>query len=89
MHNPMYSVGKYGANSEANSIALSLRGQLQGIFADYGVDLVLQGHDHAISGTYPIDALGAPQAEQLVNIDGIDYSIIATVTAFRRTTRGE
>ena len=75
MHNPLYSVGKYGANPDRNAIALALRQQLQGIFAEYGVDLVLQGHDHAISRTYPIDASGNPMAERLEKIGGIDYTV--------------
>jgi hypothetical protein len=75
MHNPMYSVGKYGADPNLNSISLALRGQLQGIFAEYGVDLVLQGHDHAISRTYPIKAKGNPATETWQTIDGVQYSM--------------
>ena len=54
MHNPMYSVGNYGADIRKNGIALSLRKQLGDLFADNNVDLVLQGHDHVFSKTYPI-----------------------------------
>ena len=75
MHNPMYSVGKYGADSERNAIALALREQLQDLFAEYGVDIVLQGHDHTISRTFTIDENGNPQTERFEKIDGIDYSI--------------
>lgn len=75
MHNPMYSVGKYGADSTRNTIALALREQLQQLFVEHGVDLVLQGHDHAISRTFPIDQTGSPQAERFEKINGIDYSI--------------
>ena len=75
MHNPLYSVGKYGANPDRNAIALALREQLQGIFADYGVDLVLQAHDHAISRTYPIDENGVPQIENTVTVDGVEYIV--------------
>lgn len=73
MHNPMYSVGKYGADETRNAIALALRDQLQGVFAQYGVDLVLQGHDHAISRTYPIDENGAPKAEAIEAANGVEY----------------
>ena len=75
MHNPMYSVGKYGADETRNSIALALRDQLMGVFAEYGVDLVLQAHDHAVSRTFPLDANGAATAEQTETADGIDYIV--------------
>ena len=75
LHNPLYSVGKYGADSSRNAIALALRSQLRGIFAQYGVDIVLQGHDHAISRTYPINASGVPQTERWETINGVEYSI--------------
>lgn len=75
MHNPMYSVGKYGADSTRNTIALALQKQLQPLFVKYGVDLVLQGHDHTISRTFPINENGTPQAERFEKIGGIDYSV--------------
>ena len=75
MHNPMYSVGKYGMNPSVNGICLALRAQLQGIFAQYGVDIVLQGHDHAISRTFPINNEGAVQAETWVTEEGVEYSV--------------
>ena len=75
MHEPMYSVGKYGADETRNANSLGLRDQLQGVFAEYGVDLVLQGHDHAISRTYPIDAGGAVGSETIELIDGVEYIV--------------
>ena len=75
MHNPLYSVGKYGANSEYNAIALSLQKQLQGIFAQYKVDVVLQGHDHTISRTFPINGSGVAQTENFETVNGVDYSV--------------
>lgn len=60
MHNPMYSVGKWGSDKTKNSIALALAKQLKGLFAQYKVDLVLQGHDHMYSATYPLDGNGQP-----------------------------
>jgi 3',5'-cyclic AMP phosphodiesterase CpdA len=75
LHNPLYSAGKWGANSATNAIALALQQQLRGIFAQYGVDIVLQGHDHVISKTYPIDGNGIAQAEIIENIDGVEYSV--------------
>ena len=73
LHNPLYSVGQWGAGTN-NSTALALRKQLQGIFAQYGVDLVLQGHDHTVSRSYPINANGEPQAETFVTQNGVNYS---------------
>lgn len=75
MHNPMYSVGNYGANPDRNSIALSLRQQLQSLFAEYGVDVVLQGHDHAISRTFPINKDGEAMQETWQDVDGVSYSV--------------
>lgn len=75
MHNPMYSVGTYGANPERNGIAMALRNQLEGIFAEYGVDIVLQGHDHMVSRTYPIDKDGMPTTETWQTVDGVQYSV--------------
>lgn len=75
MHNPMYSVGKYGADETRNAIALALREQLGSVFAEYGVDLVLEAHDHAVSRTYPIDENGMPTAENIEVIDGVEYIV--------------
>ena len=75
MHNPMYSVGKYGMDPARNQPALGLQAQLQGLFAQYRVDIVLQGHDHTVSRTYPINGKGEPQKESTQVINGVEYSI--------------
>ena len=75
LHNPLYSAGRYGSDSSRNEIALALQQQLRGLFAQYGVDIVLQGHDHVISKTYPIDGNGIAQSEIIETIDGVEYSI--------------
>ena len=75
LHNPMYSVGGYGSNPSKNQICLALREQLQSIFAQYGVDIVLQGHDHVISRTRPIDQTGQANAENWKTMDGVAYSV--------------
>lgn len=75
LHNPIYSVGKWGADPSKNQISLALRSQLTSIFAEYGVDIVLQGHDHCISRTYPINANGGITNETLQTENGVDYSI--------------
>ena len=73
MHNPMYSVGKWGSDNTRNGIALALAHQLKGLFAEYGVDIVLQGHDHMVSRTYPLNGNGEATEEKTEEIDGIKY----------------
>ena len=76
MHNPMYSVGKYGADSSKNAKSLALREQLGKLFAEYNVDLVLQGHDHAYSKTYPISANGEPDKSSTYKTENsIKYTV--------------
>ncbi len=53
-HNPLFSPGKYGCRYERNTLALNLRAQLADLFRECGVDLILSGHDHVFSYTYPI-----------------------------------
>ena len=75
MHNPLYSVGKWGLDPSRNGVALGLRSQLGGLFYDYGVDIVLQGHDHCISKTYPLDGSGYADSDCVAtDIDGVTYA---------------
>lgn len=68
-HHPLYSVGE-----SANIIfTQTLREQLHGIFVQYGVDVVLQGHDHTVSRTFPINKNGVPQTEKTQIIDGVKH----------------
>lgn len=83
MHNPMYSVGKYGSNPSNNAISVALRNQLVKVFADYKVDLVLQGHDHAYSKTYPIKADGtADTAPTYETLNSVKYTVNPTGTIY-------
>ena len=75
MHNPIYSVGQYGAHPERNGIALALKAQIHEIFAKYNVDIVLQGHDHALSRTLPIGIDYKPISESIEYINGMEYSV--------------
>lgn len=68
MHNPIYSVGKWGSATDRNQIAMSLKRQLASLFATYGVDLVLQGHDHMVSRTFPINADLTPAEETIETV---------------------
>lgn len=73
-HQPLYSPGRWGSNTD-NAATLALRSQLQKLLAEYGVDIVLQGHDHVISRTYPIDAWGAVQTETWTTVDDVEYTV--------------
>ena len=81
LHNPLYSVGKYGADPDKNAIALALKIQLNDLFVKNGVDLVLQGHDHAYSYTYPIATGNIPLKDATiedgcyVNPKGVVYAM--------------
>ncbi len=83
LHNPMYSVGKYGADSSKNYISLALRAQLTKLFADCKVDLVLQGHDHAYSKTFPIKADGTADTNPIYEtVDSVKYTVNPTGTIY-------
>jgi 3',5'-cyclic AMP phosphodiesterase CpdA len=77
----MYSVGKYGADPDKNAIALALKEQLNDLFVEHGVDLVLQGHDHVYSYTYPIAKGNQPiknaetDGDYYVNPEGVVYAM--------------
>lgn len=75
MHQPMYSPGKWGSGAGYDGVSKALRAQLRGLFAEYGVDLVLQGHDHVISRTHPINGLGEPTEETWQEVGGVKYSV--------------
>jgi len=49
MHQPIYSTGSKRDNPELQKLLLPL-------IDEYGVDLVLQGHDHTYGRTYPLKA---------------------------------
>ena len=72
LHNPLYGVGEWGSTN--NTIALALQDQLKGLFAQNKVDLVLQGHDHTIARSYPINENGAPEQESFETVNGVAYS---------------
>ena len=45
------------------------------MFSKYGVDLVLQAHDHAVSRTYPIDGNGIATVENMQIQNGVEYIV--------------
>lgn len=74
LHNPLYSPGKYGSQTGKNNIAINLRTQLNPVFDKYNVDLVLNGHDHVYSQSYPITGTGDKiKPYEYEEIDGIKY----------------
>ena len=76
MHNPVYSAGTYGSKPGKTAVSDKLKTQLGKIFAEYGVDIVLQGHDHCVSRTYPINGNQMPTADTTEIYDGIEYLLI-------------
>ncbi len=74
-HVPVYSLGKYGSLSTKNSDSLKLQRDLLSII-DGKVDLVLQGHDHMVQYTYPLDSNGDVITTESVTVtdeNGITY----------------
>lgn len=56
MHKGLYSAGSHTNDYEVEA----LRKQLTSVFYDYGVDIVLQGHDHTFTTTQFLDRVGKP-----------------------------
>lgn len=75
LHNPIYSVGNYGANPSRNQICLALRSQLHDLFVEYGVDIVFQGHDHLVSRTFPMTTGGNASTETWRKENGVNYTV--------------
>ncbi|MGN0796266.1 MAG: metallophosphoesterase [Christensenellales bacterium] len=81
LHKSLYSVGSHTNDPEV----VKMREQLTEIFAKYGVDVVIQGHDHTYSSTNFIDAdgegtFGATNKDGfVVNADGVVYMTIGTI----------
>ena len=75
MHNPMFSLGYHGTNPEKNGTTLALRSQLSRIFAEYGVDIVLQGHDHVVQKTHPLNSEGVAVEENVVKEGKTEYTV--------------
>ncbi len=58
VHAPFFSLGKYGSMEGRNADSKKLRQDISPLIAGK-VDLVLQGHDHVVQYTYPLDGTGA------------------------------
>ena len=77
MHKGIYDAGGHCSNidGEDNDIP-HIRNQLTPLFSEYNVDLVLQGHDHLYSRSYPLK--GTYQDDVLEVIPSIDKNVIET-----------
>ena len=77
LHRPLYCAKTYDQNSDpkwGEGGQAGLRDQLSDLFAQYGVDLVLQGHTHHFAYTCPIEGKGKYQTTcSTVTLGGVTY----------------
>ena len=67
MHKGIFDSGSHSSNVDLEDYDIAkIRGQLAPLFAEYGVDLVLQGHDHLYSLSYPVSAELADNALKVI-----------------------
>ena len=71
MHKGIYDTGGHSSNSGGEDADIKiLREQLTMLFTNYNVDLVLQGHDHLYSRSYPITSVDTLNALTTYERDG-------------------
>lgn len=74
MHHPIYSTGSGSTDRWEDPMVLAIREQLVPLLTEYGVDVVLAGHDHIYYCTHPIDGEGNALADSSVTEEnGIPY----------------
>ena len=77
MHKGIYDAGGHCSNMDGEDADIALiREQLTPIFAKYKVDLVLQGHDHLYSRSYPIIGNSGPEFKPLVDNSVIKEEVL-------------
>ena len=89
LHNPVFTSGAYSSNPAKNRISVALQSQLSSLFAENGVNLVLQGHNHLYNKTYPITAQNVVDISHAVRIvDNVKYDVNpnGTIYAMHGTT---
>lgn len=70
MHKGIYDAGDGCYNTEGTNYDIAhIRKQLAPLFTQYGVDLMLQGHDHIYSRSYPLVASLTDNGEVTQTID--------------------
>ena len=75
MHKGMFDSGGHSANDDkADYDIIKMRQELAPLFTKYGVDLVLEGHDHLYSLSYPMVVDPYIGQEEYYHID-TDYKI--------------
>jgi hypothetical protein len=76
-HHARWTQGEHGNTSEV--------GPLYNLLAQYGVELLLVGHDHTYERYAPLDANGAPSADGVVEIvagtGGAEHNSVSTINA--------
>ena len=83
MHKGIYDAGGHCSNLEGEDADIEyIRAQLTPIFDEYNVDLVLQGHDHLYSRSYPLassDSVNPIALKDTMTIekeyDGLTYKL--------------
>lgn len=76
LHHPGYSSGKHGS-------FLEVRGALQPLFVEHGVDVVFTGHDHHYERTNPQDGvvwIVSGAGAKLTRVDGAEFTAHAEAT---------
>ena len=74
MHKGPYTTSNHATDGDIMD-ANGVRTLVAPIFADLGIDLVLQGHDHIYAVTKPINAKGEAQEPTMVEITYADLAI--------------
>lgn len=81
MHKGLYTAGSHAFDADV----IALRAQLTPVFAEYNVDVVLQGHDHTYSVTNYLDKDGKAVENEVdsrgavVNSEGVLYINLGTM----------
>lgn len=74
MHKGIYDPGRHSTNEGGSDYDIAhIRNQVTPLFSKYNVDLVLQGHDHLYSRTYPLK--GTYENNVLEVIPSIDTNV--------------